>query len=89
MGSGANAAMLPVVISMASGSRSFSIAVARMTSNSARNRSFDPLAGKNPSPSRPARRAAASLWPPMTIGTDPSIGRGRETTDWKLVNSPV
>ena len=36
----------------------------------------DPRPGKNPSPMRPARRAAASVWPPMMIGTGDWTGLG-------------
>ena len=42
-----------------------------------------PTAGKYPSPSRPARRAEASEWPPMCTGTDPAAGRGSE---WQAAN---
>ena len=35
-------------------------------------------AGKKPSPSRPALRAAALLCPPTMMGTVPRVGRGRQ-----------
>ena len=47
----------PVVISIASGSRPADSAVVRIVSMSSPRISWRP--GKNPSPSRPARRAAA------------------------------
>jgi len=45
--------------------------------------------GKKPSPRRPARRAAASEWPPTTIGTDFATGFGLQLTLSKFTNSPA
>ena len=47
-----------------------------------------PFPGKKPSPIRPARRAAASEWPPMMIGTVPLAGFGLEETVSNETNSP-
>ena len=47
------------------------------------------MAGKYPSPSRPARRAAASEWPPTVIGTAPPGGLGNDTQSVKSTNSPA
>ena len=48
----------------------------------------DKPSGWKPSPSRPARRAAAALWPPMWIGTDRRAGFGYEHARSKLQNRP-
>jgi hypothetical protein len=48
-----------------------------------------PIEGKKPSPRRPARRAAASEWPPTTIGTDFATGFGLQLTLSKFTNSPA
>ena len=46
--------------------------------------------GQKPSPSRPARRAAALEWPPITMGTRPLAGLGftltPENEAWSLSN---
>ena len=55
---------------------------------SAASSSWLPLPGKKPSPSRPARRAAALLWPPMTIGMLACAGPGREYTSVNDETSP-
>ena len=48
-----------------------------------------PIDGKKPSPSRPARLAAASEWPPITMGTVPFTGLGLELTSSNFTNWPA
>ena len=49
---------------------------------------MSPLAGKKPLPMRPARLAAAWLWPPIVIGTLPLVGLGLELMPSNETNSP-
>jgi hypothetical protein len=53
-------------------------------SNKPRSSSMPPLPGKNPSPRRAARCAARLVCPPITNGTVPFVGRGREMQLSKL-----
>ena len=48
-----------------------------------------PIDGKKPSPSRPARLAAASECPPITIGTAFLTGLGLELTSSQFTNWPL
>ena len=74
-----------MVISIEAGSRPASAASARAICT--REATF-PSAGKKPSPTRPARRAEAGLWPPMWTGTRPAGGLGLELTRSNDTNSP-
>ena len=50
--------------------------------------SRSPVPGQKPSPSRPARRAAASVWPPTMMGTVPPTGLGFDDTPENETKSP-
>jgi len=67
----------PALSSTSDGSRPTSTHAATNVPYTSASSSTLPLPGKNPSPSRAARRAAARLCPPITIGTVPAAGRGR------------
>ena len=74
------------MISSSSGFRptDSAVSLARQIKSSGSSR-----AGKNPSPIRPARRAAARECPPTTMGTVPFAGWGKQWTLLKEKKSPL
>src|ERR1035441_3583862 len=74
-------------ISMSSGCRPSISAASRIWTTRVRPASGVGPKGGKPPPPRPARRAAASLWPPIWIGTRPARnGLGKQCAWWNETN---